>query len=273
MGAHGRVRSLPSDFWAPRRHLLRAYLHSAPRNGSWGDSSTRCAAPPLAVLHGRDLCRSLSYTVLVSGLSVTRTGNWDAVSIRAQANQLRPSFRSPIKWIKNPTNTLVLVGPPLKDDQGDANRRKFTGRLPWCTGQGKIPPNNYIPFNGLNDLKTKTQPYKGQGKIIWIWVHGRPGGILIGSGPGVNEPLDLNNPKEYQALLGVLKALNPSEVHFWGCNVMGKIGEKPTGNNALKNLQNDLGGIPLTAPIGYIRQNGQGGFQINPGANPVATPQ
>ena len=159
---------------------------------------------------------------------------------------------SPIKWIKNPTNTLVLVGPPLKDDQGDADTEEVHGKVTVVHGQGKIPPNNYIPFNGLNDLKTKTQPYKGQGKIIWIWVHGRPGGILIGSGPGVNEPLDLNNPKEYQALLGVLKALNPSEVHFWGCNVMGKIGEKPTGNNALKNLQNDLGGIPLTAPIQYL---------------------
>ena len=120
--------------------------------------------------------------------------------------------------LANPEQTLVLIGPPHKNDPNDPHQyvRKYFR-------QKGVPDENIIEYKNLADLKRqlaqRRQQKRGRLDVV-VWNHGRPGAIGVQydpsrQGAACTDQESLNNLKE---LANILYKLNPWNLYFTGCS-------------------------------------------------------
>ena len=151
--------------------------------------------------------------------------------------------------IRNPSHTIVLIGPPMKKtpkrptDGHDPGTPEAHFCGPASDGGLGIPPGNVRYFNGLGSLAQQVQAILAMypngvpaDLDIIIYVHGSPDLILVGQYPQQIVSLDGGDLKKYggtgddyrqfaKALLPVFKKQPDARLFLTGCNIASPGGE------------------------------------------------
>jgi RHS repeat-associated protein len=191
--------------------------------------------------------------------------------------------------IRNPINTIILVGPPKVDKDGDPvpGDNHLSPESHFCVAKnrgGLAVPNarhNIKRFNGQDELKRQIDAiiasYPGglpADLDIVIYSHGGPGGIAVGYGPRVI--VNLDNEADYHefinALLPLFKAQPQARLFLTGCSTAGEVNGVGVaeGKRFLNKVKKDLGGITVFGTYGHTTITGPI-MKIDPGGN-IAVP-